>query len=193
MTKCFSPSSDRNKEPILEQLAIHFKDRQAVLEIGSGTGQHAVYFAQQLPHLNWLTSDMPGNHSSINTWITESGLNNIVAPIAFTLGLDNWPEVNADAIFTANTTHIMQPEEAQIMMAMVGSNLPKGGVFCQYGPMLVDGDYTSDSNREFDASLKQQGFGGIQDVNQLTTWAQGIVLVATIPMPANNFLLVWQK
>lgn len=193
MTKSFSPSSDRNKDPILEQLTIYFKHSKTVLEIGSGTGQHAVYFAQQLPHLNWLTSDMPANHCSINTWIAESGLNNIVEPVAFTLGLDRWPEVNADAIFTANTTHIMQPEEAQIMMAMVAANLPKGGVFCQYGPMLVDGDYTSDSNREFDVSLKQQGFGGIQDVNQLTSWAQGIVLLATIPMPANNFLLVWQK
>ena len=197
MTKRFSPSCERNQQAILAQLAVYFKQCKNVLEIGSGTGQHAVFFAAHMSHLNWHTSDMPENHASVNAWINElaqsSNLDNISNPVAFTLGEDAWPNVAVDGVFTANTTHIMQPDEAKLMMEMVALNLPKGGVFCQYGPMLVGGDYTSASNKEFDASLKQQGFGGIQDIAQLSSWAKGMTLIETIPMPANNFLLVWQK
>ncbi|QUM77071.1 DUF938 domain-containing protein [Moritella sp. 24] len=193
MTKCFSPSVERNKHVISEQLTVYFKQSQDVLEIGSGTGQHAIHFAHKMPHLNWHTSDMPENHASVKAWILESGSENITNPVKFTVGHDSWPDVNVDAVFTANTTHIMQPDEAQAMMEMVASHLPKGGVFCQYGPMIVNGDYTSDSNREFDDSLKQRGFGGIRDIEQLESWARGMTLVTKIPMPANNFLLVWKK
>ena len=193
MTKRVSASCDRNKQPILAQLSDYFQHSQAVLEIGSGTGQHAVFFAEQLPHLHWYTSDMPENHASINAWIKDSPISNVVAPRAFTLGQDDWPEVTVDAIFTANTTHIMQVHEAHTMMTLVAKNLPKGGVFCQYGPMKVNGGYTTASNREFDLSLRQQGFGGIRDIAELQCCAQGMTLVATIPMPANNFILVWRK
>jgi len=193
MKKRFSPSFERNKHPIFEQLSVHFKNSQNVLEIGSGTGQHGVFFAEKMPHLNWHTSDMPENHDSVSAWITELSLDNISNPIEFTVGQDAWPVVAIDAVFTANTTHIMQLEEAKIMMEMVAKNLPEGGVFCQYGPMVVNGEYTSDSNREFDKSLKQKGFGGIRDIKQLVSWANGMDLVAKIPMPANNFLLVWEK
>lgn len=205
MSKRFSPSCERNQQAILAQLSVYFKQSKNVLEIGSGTGQHAVYFASHLPQLNWHTSDMPENHASVNAWISDfykennkesnegASVGNIAKPVAFTLGQDGWPNVDADAVFTANTTHIMQPDEAKLMMEMVAQNLPVGGVFCQYGPMLVDGNYTSASNQEFDASLKQQGFGGIQDIAQLIKWAKGMTLIEAIPMPANNFLLVWQK
>ncbi|MDX2321644.1 MAG: DUF938 domain-containing protein [Moritella sp.] len=193
MPKRFSPSCERNKQPIFDQLAIYFKHSQVVLEIGSGTGQHAVFFAPQMPHLNWHTSDMPENHASVSAWIAEFGSDNIAHPIEFTVGQDVWPCIEVDAVFTANTTHIMQPHEAQAMMAMVANNLPSGGVFCQYGPMIVNGDYSCDNDREFDESLQQRGFGGICDIQQLESWAKGMVLVAKIPMPANNFLLVWNK
>ncbi len=136
---------------------------------------------------------MPENHPSIRAWISESGCENIAEPVAFKIGQDEWPCASADAVFTANTTHIMQMEEAQQMMEMVAKHLPQGGVFCQYGPMKVDGDFTSDSNRVFDESLKQKGFGGIRDIEQLANWGKGLELNATIAMPANNFLLVWRK
>ncbi len=97
-----------------------------------------------------------------------------------------------DAVFTANTTHIMQPEEAKLMMELVSENLPQGGMFCQYGPMKIGGEFTAESNAEFDRQLKQRGFGGIQDINDLESWANKLTLQETIPMPANNFLLVWK-
>ncbi|PWI32376.1 hypothetical protein DI392_15020 [Vibrio albus] len=192
MPKHFSPYCERNKQPILEQLSVYFKASQRVLEIGSGTGQHGVFFAEQLPHLIWHTSDMPENHVSISAWINESGLHNITLPVEFTIGRDAWPDVPVDAVFTANTTHIMQPEEARQMMELIASNLPDGGIFCQYGPMKIHGEYTSDSNRDFDKTLKASGFGGIRSVEQLINWGKGMQLIKKIPMPANNFLLVWQ-
>jgi len=193
MSKRFSQHCENNKQPILEQLSIHFKNCQNALEIGSGTGQHAVFFASQMPQLTWHTSDMPENHANILAWITESPSKNITPPITFTIGQDPWPEIHADAVFTANTTHIMQPSEARQMMEIISINLPEGGVFCQYGPMNVNGRYTSDSNREFDKNLKQKGFGGLRDIEQLITWGEGMQLAARVAMPANNFLLVWQK
>jgi len=192
MSKRFAPYCERNKQPILEQLSVYFKESQRVLEIGSGTGQHGVYFAEQLPHLMWYTSDMPENHASITAWINESELQNIILPIEFTIGRDTWPGVPVDAVFTANTTHIMQPEEVRQMMALIAANLPDGGMFCQYGPMKINGECTSDSNREFDNTLKASGYGGIRSVEQLIDWGKGMKLIKQIPMPANNFLLVWQ-
>ncbi|MBD1574979.1 DUF938 domain-containing protein [Vibrio sp. S11_S32] len=193
MTKRTSPYCEKNQKPILEHLFQHFKDVKHVLEIGSGTGQHAVFFAKQLPHLIWHTSDMTENHANIDAWLGESELDNVVSPVAFTLGQDPFPNVAVDAVFTANTTHIMQPQEAQQMMELVAANLPAGGVFCQYGPMTVNGEFTTDSNREFDANLKSRGLGGIRDIEQLKQWASGMELIHMHPMPANNFLLVWGK
>jgi cyclopropane fatty-acyl-phospholipid synthase-like methyltransferase len=192
MSKGFAPSCERNQQPILEQLSIYFKDRKQVLEIGSGTGQHAVFFAQYLPHLIWNTSDMLDNHKSIYAWMNEASLSNVVAPIEFHFGKHAWPDLPIDAIFTANTTHIMQREDAKLMMQTIAKNLPAGGVFCQYGPMNVNGEYTSDSNRDFDLHLAESGCGGICDIAELKEWATGMILAEQIPMPANNFLLVWK-
>ncbi len=192
MTKGFSPSCENNKHPILEQLSVYFKDRKQVFEIGSGTGQHAVFFAKHLPHLIWNTSDMLDNHNSINAWLGDEALSNVVSPIEFLFGKHDWPNLPVDAIFTANTTHIMQPEQAKLMMQQIGTNLDSGSVFCQYGPMNVDGGYTSYGNRDFDYHLQQNGYGGIRDIAELTEWAINMKLVQQIPMPANNFLLVWE-
>jgi len=192
MTKAFSPSCDRNQQPILEQLFVYFKDCKHVLEIGSGSGQHAVHFAKHLPHLIWQTSDMLDYHASIQAWMDEAKLSNLEPPIEFHFGKNDWPSFNIDGIFTANTTHIMQRNDAKLMMQMVASNLKSGGVFCQYGPMNVNGEYTSEGNREFDQHLKQSHCGGIPDITELVEWAKGMELIKQIPMPANNFLLVWE-
>jgi len=193
MPKRSSTSCERNQQPILEQLSRLLKDHQQVLEVGSGTGQHAVFFAQHLPHLTWHTSDAKENHPSINAWIEEFPCQNLRSPIAFLFGQQAWPDIPVDAIFTANTTHIMQKSDAELMMKMVSKELQKGGLFCQYGPFNIDGEYTSEGNRTFDIHLENEGCGGIRDINELTEWATGLKLIEKIPMPANNFLLVWES
>lgn len=192
MTKVFSGACERNQQPILQALSRLFKDSKQVLEIGSGTGQHAVFFAQQLPHILWHTSDCKTNHPSINAWMEEFPSNNLRVPCEFLIGQHSWPAISMDGIFTANTTHIMQQNEAKQMMELIAANLQKGGLFCQYGPFNIDGYYTSESNREFDLYLQQNGCGGIRDINELSEWGRGLQLVEKITMPANNFLLVWQ-
>ncbi|MFT5674224.1 MAG: hypothetical protein ACI808_000136 [Paraglaciecola sp.] len=189
----FSQACENNKGPIAEQLQVFFADRKKVLEIGSGTGQHAVFFAPKLAHLIWQTSDMPNNHSGINNWLEEYPADNLSAPISFTIGKDEWPDMDIDAVFTANTTHIMQAVDAQEMMRLVTQKLPVGAVFCQYGPFNVEGNYTSDSNHNFDQHLKNEGCGGIRDIAELQEWAGTMKLLARLQMPANNFLLVWRK
>lgn len=193
MSKSFSQSCENNKQPILEQLAVYFRHCQHVLEIGSGTGQHAAFFAPRLPNLVWHTSDLPDNHASISAWMTASGAQNIKPPIRFVIGQDPWPNLPIDAVFSANTAHIMQPDEVQLMMAQIAAHLGEGGIFCQYGPMRLQGLFTSNSNRLFEQSLKAQGYGGIRDIDELILWGKGLRLIARIPMPANNFLLVWRK
>ncbi|GGO63441.1 DUF938 domain-containing protein [Bowmanella pacifica] len=195
MNKPYSQACENNKGPILEVLKVRLGDSKSLLEIGSGTGQHAVYLAAQLPHLVWHTSDRAENHAGINAWIDDFPADNLRRPVGFTVGMDDWPAGNFDAVFTANTTHIMQVSEAQLMMQLVAKHLPDNGVFCQYGPFNIDGQYTSDSNRAFDQQLLSQGFGGIRDVAQLQQWlnGSGLTLMQRVQMPANNQLLIWQK
>ena len=193
MAKQNAPSCERNKQPILDVITPYLAKASKVLEIGSGTGQHAVFFAKHLSHLIWQTSDVAENHGSINAWITESMLSNVQSPMEFMLGRDPWPSINVDAVFTANTTHIMQPQEAKNMMELIATYLPKGGIFCQYGPMKVNGEFTSDSNQAFDQKIRSEGRGGIRDIEELKEWAVGMTLSEIHSMPANNFMLVWCK
>lgn len=199
MEKRFSQACENNKQPILEHLTAHFAHCTQVLEIGSGTGQHSVYFAQALSHLVWQTSDQPEYHPSVLAYGEEAALTNWKAPLSFTVGKDQWPsaEPAIDAVFSANTAHIMQREEAKVMMHLIAEHLPKDGVFCQYGPFKFDGNFTSESNRDFDASLRERGYGGYRDIDELTLWAQTekgcLSLQNVYPMPANNHLLQWRK
>lgn len=193
MTKRFNQACENNKRPILQQLQRLLSSRKMLLEIGSGTGQHAAFFAEHLPHLIWQTSDMPVNHDSICAWLADNPAENQRAPLAFTIGIDAWPEGHFDAVYTANTAHIMQPDEVQLMMAMVQEYLPKGGLFCQYGPFNIAGQYTSEGNAKFDQHLANEGCGGIRDIDELKAWAPKLQLQQQIAMPANNFLLVWRK
>lgn len=193
MEKRFSQACENNKQPILDVLKKHFSAVTRVLEIGSGTGQHAAFLPVNLPHLTWHTSDMPVNHFSISAWIADVPTNNLRAPLSFTIGVDPWPLQNVDAVFSANTAHIMQPQEAKLMMELVQANLVQNGVFCQYGPFKIAGQFTSESNAVFDNNLRESGYGGIRDVDELTEWAPELALTDRIEMPANNFLLVWRK
>ena len=193
MNKPFSQACENNKQPILEQLVAYFANSHKILEIGSGTGQHAVHFAPALPHLEWQTSDQSHYHLGIQAWLAAYPANNLKAPIALTIGQDSWPDISVDGVFTANTTHIMQANDAKLMMQTVAENLSQGGVFCQYGPFNIDGQYTSESNQHFDRHLINEACGGIRDIAELQRWALGLELQEKIPMPANNFLLVWVK
>ncbi len=191
--KAFSQACENNKVPILAVLKQAFAEHRNILEIGAGTGQHSVHFAPGLPHLYWQPSDLELNHASILAWQSEFPAVNLAAPIAFHIGKDDWPVTNADGAFTANTTHIMQPQEVKLMMTLVSEYLPVGGVFCQYGPFKVKGEYTSDSNRVFDQHLLASGYGGQQDIAKLQTWASDLTLKIIHQLPANNLLLEWHK
>jgi hypothetical protein len=191
--KPFSQACENNKQPILDVLKRVFADRKNVLEIGSGTGQHATHFAPRLRHLEWHTSDMPDHHLGIQAWLADAPASNLHKPLSFTIGINGWPVTKFDAVYTANTTHIMQPSEAQLMMKLVADNLPEAGMFCQYGPYNFHGQYTSESNAAFDQHLSEQGCGGIRDIDELLLWAKPLVLMEKIALPANNFMLVWQK
>jgi SAM-dependent methyltransferase len=196
MTKQFSAACERNKEPILAILREAFADRERVLEIGSGTGQHAVFFGGHLPYLTWQTSDLPQNHPSIIAWQQEARLANVLPPLALDTGSGDWPTGPYDAVFTANTCHIMAWPEVQAMFEGIGRILEPGGVLCIYGPFNYGGKFTSASNRQFDAALKAQaphmGIRDFEAVDRLAA-AQGLRLDADHAMPANNRLLVWRR
>ena len=195
MSRQFSTACERNREPILAILRDTFADRTRVLEIGSGTGQHAVFFGAALPHLIWQTSDVPQNHPSIIAWQQEAGLANVLPPLALDVNED-WPQGPFDAVFSANTCHIMAWPEVETMFAGIGRILSTGGVVCLYGPFNDGGQFTSASNAQFDAGLKAQApHMGIRDFEAIDALAaaQGLALQGDHAMPANNRLLVWRR
>jgi len=195
--KPFSESCERNKDPILAVLREHFVRATRVLEIGSGTGQHAVHFAAALPRLTWQTADLPANHEGIRLWISEAGLPNVLPPLTLDmLKAETWPEATFDAIFSANTFHIMSWPAVERAFGFIGSVLAPGGVLAVYGPFNYGGDYTSDSNRNFDGWLKNRDpLSGIRDFEAVDALAraQGLRLVDDVEMPANNRTLVWVR
>jgi cyclopropane fatty-acyl-phospholipid synthase-like methyltransferase len=196
MTRQYSAACERNKEPILAVLRDAFEDGGRILEIGSGTGQHAAFFGENLPQLTWQTSDLPHNHASIIDWQQEAGLPNVLAPLTLDTGSDNWPEGPYDGVFSANTCHIMAWQEVQAMFAGVGRILRKGGVLCIYGPFNYSGKFTSMSNAQFDASLRAQApHMGIRDFEAIDRLAaeNGLRLDTDHAMPSNNRLLVWRR
>ena len=191
-----APACDRNRDPILAVLRGHFAGRRRVLEVGSGTGQHAVYFAGAMPWLEWQASDVAQNLPGIRAWLDDAGLANTPAPLALDV-LQPWPEVDADAVFTANTLHIMGWNGVEAFFRGAGRVLSAapGGMLAAYGPFNYGGGYTSDSNRDFDAWLRardpQSGIRDFEAVDALASQA-GLRLVDDVAMPANNRCLVWR-
>ena len=196
MEKPFSQACENNKAPILAILKEALANATNVLEVGSGTGQHAVFFPAQLPHLQWHTSDLPENHPGINQWIDEFPSDNLHRPLLLDADMPNWAIENIDGVFTANTLHIMPWQSVQNLFAHVGKILQAGGRFCIYGPFNYGGKYTNDSNASFDIWLKEQApHRAIRDFEAVEKLAseQGMRLVKDYEMPANNRLLVWEK
>ncbi len=196
MSGTVSPAAERNREPILQVLRNEFRHFNTVLEIGSGTGQHAVYFAAKMSWLNWQTSDLRDNHAGINAWIDASEGSNIGRPFELDVRQSGPPKTRYDAVFSANTAHIMSIDTVNGMFAVVGRVLGPGGLFCLYGPFNMGGNFSSDSNRHFDESLRSQdAVMGIRDLEQLDKFAESanLLRIRFYSMPANNNIAVWQK
>ena len=197
MEKPFSPASERNRDPILAVLREHFADRHQVLEIGSGTGQHAVHFAAAMPHLCWQCSDRPAYLPGIRQWLAEAALPNTPQPLALDAN-DDWSPLQQrfDAVFSANTLHIMSWAEVERLFAQLPQVLEDNATLAIYGPFNYGGQFTSASNAAFDASLKaDRPYRGIRDFEAVDALATGIglSLVQDYEMPANNRCLIWQR
>ena len=193
--KPHSESCERNREPILAVLRDHFRDVRQILEIGSGTGQHAVYFGAALPRLTWQTSDLPEHHDGIRQWLAEAALPNVLPPLALDVAARPWPVPRVDAVFSANTLHIMAWERVQDFFAGLPQVLGPTGLLVVYGPFNYDGRYTSESNARFDAWLKaRDARSAIRDFAAVDALAQqsGLRLLEDRAMPANNRCLVWR-
>jgi cyclopropane fatty-acyl-phospholipid synthase-like methyltransferase len=194
--KPFSPACERNREPILQSLQTHFAKVRRVLEIGSGTGQHAVHFAAAMPWLQWQCSDRRENLPGIRAWLAEAALPNTPAPLPLDVSTGPWLHRRFDAVFSANTLHIMAWPEVEAMFAGLNRTIAAAATVVVYGPFNYRGRFTSDSNREFDASLRtrdpRMGVRDIEAVDALAA-AIGLARVADRGMPANNRLLVWRR
>jgi cyclopropane fatty-acyl-phospholipid synthase-like methyltransferase len=194
MEKPHAPSTEKNREVILAVLREHFHDRREVLEIGSGTGQHAIHFAGAMPHLHWQTSDCLENLPGIAAWLAAAALQNTPPPLAFDV-LGEWPERRYDAVFSANTLHIMPWAAVECLFARLPEVLHPGAKVTIYGPFNYGGRFTSDSNAAFDRWLKEkaphQGIRNFEQVDELAAQA-GLTLIEDRAMPSNNRCLVWQ-
>jgi len=196
MNKPNAPSCEQNQQVILDVLKTLFTEPGDVLEIGSGTGQHAVFFTHHLPHLHWQPGDLEAEHAGMKLWFEEVAHDRIKAPMVLDVDMPSWPVVKMDYIFTANTTHIISAAQAEKMLKHVGEHLKQGGLFTQYGPFNYNGKYTSESNANFDVWLKQRNPEScIKDFETIEQHANrnGMQLFKDIEMPANNRILVWQK
>ena len=192
----FSEACERNKEPILQVLRTAFADRTQVLEIGSGTGQHAVHFAAALPHLAWHPTEQLKYLSDLSSRIKLEGSANLRAPTLLDVNQSVWPLRSADAIFTANTLHIMGWAEVQAMFRGLHAVLSPRGILCIYGPFRYGARYTSESNRDFDRMLLERDpLSGLRDIHDLSSLAEryGLELKEDHDLPANNRLLVFVR
>jgi SAM-dependent methyltransferase len=193
--KPYAESSEKNKGPILAVLKEIFAERKRVLEIASGTGQHAVYFGRELPHLTWQPSELARNLAGIQAWLDEARLPNVLAPLAIDVNDMHWPVASVDAIFNANTVHIISWPEVERLFAHIARVIEPGACVCLYGPYNYGGSFTSESNARFDAWLKERdpnsGVRDFETVNQLAA-SHGLDLLRDIAMPSNNRMLVWR-
>lgn len=191
----YSAAADRNQGPLLEVLREVFPRPGLILEIGSGTGQHAVHFAAHLPWLRWQPTEQARFVRTLRSWTGPAELSNLLAPQVLDVN-GPWPLDQADGVFSANTAHIMSWPTVEAMFAGVGSILAPGGRLALYGPFNYGGEFTSDSNRQFDAMLRSRSPEmGVRDFEQVDALAasHGLELIADHPMPANNRTLVWER
>lgn len=192
----YSSAAERNRQPILDVLRVLFPAEGTVLEVGSGTGQHAVFFSQNLPGLMWQPTDKEENLSGLETCFLAEGNERILPLLRLDVLSDPWPGRSYDAAYSANTAHIMPWEAVIAMFAGVAAHLVEGARFCLYGPFNIEDRFTSPSNAQFDAHLREQDPQmGIRDMAAVENLANlhHMRLEQKIAMPANNFILVFKK
>jgi cyclopropane fatty-acyl-phospholipid synthase-like methyltransferase len=196
MRKPYSESCDQNKLPILSIVEPIFADCSEVLEIGSGTGQHAIYFAEKMPHLLWRCSDCAPYLAGINQWIEDSHISNVITPTTLDVSTSQWPTNPVDAVFTANSFHIMHDQDVINLMNGAGKLLNAGGHLVIYGPFNYNGEFTSASNKSFEQWLKSRdslsGIKNFEDVESLAN-QNGFKLCRDYDMPANNRIVHFIK
>ncbi len=192
----FSEACERNKAPILDVLRGAFAHRTQVLEIGSGTGQHAVHFAAHLSHVIWHPTERLAYLADLGARVRLEGPSNLRAPTQLDVNQSHWPVRQADAVFTANTLHIMSWPEVMALFRGVNEVLPSAGMLCVYGPFRYNGRHTSNSNLDFDRMLQERDpKSGLRDIQDVTALAlqYGLRLRADHDLPANNRLLEFVK
>ena len=196
MSLPFSQSCENNKDPILGVLKDCFADEARVLEIAGGTGQHAVYFAQNMPGLMWQSSDLATNVESLNLRIDLADLPNLPSALPLDVMQEQWPIETTDNVFSANSLHIMSEQAVVAFFAHLETLISLNGRLCIYGPFKYQGNFTSESNAKFDLWLKQRDpLSGIRDFEFVNSLAEkaGLALIEDHAMPANNQLLSWRK
>lgn len=197
MTRRDAPATSRNREPILSVLERWLVEPSRVLELASGTGQHAVFFAARMPGVTWLPSDADSEAlESIRSWVDEAALPNLDQPRILDATSIDWGVGTVDAVFNANMIHISDWSVALGLLAGAGRVLAAKGIMFLYGPFRVSGKHTSQSNADFDASLRARNSGwGIRDLEAVVEAAEkeGLLLVETNDLPANNKLLVFER
>lgn len=195
--KRHAPATARNREPIRQVLEGVLPGRGAVLEIASGTGEHAVYFAGAFPALEWQPSDRePAALASIRAWVEEAGLANLRPPVALDVEVEPWPVERADAIVCINMIHIAPWSACEALLAGAGRRLAPGAPLCLYGPWFVRGRETAPSNLAFDASLRQRDPAwGVRWLHEVEAAAarHGLRLEGTVDMPANNLTVLFRR
>jgi len=197
MDKYHAESTKRNRSPILEILKKEIKGSKKILEIGSGTGQHAVYFTKKMPRISWQTSDRSINHEPIKYWIKRSNLKNLILPLDIEIGV-NEKNINDvyDCVFSANTSHIMSLINVKRLFVLAGRVLNKNGKFFLYGPFKINFEFTTKSNEDFHQKLKAEDkLMGLRDIDELNNYAieNNMQKYAFYEMPANNYLSIWKK
>ena len=198
--RVYARACEENQAPILAVLRQYLTVAQTVLEIGSGSGQHAVFFTQHLPHLTWQCSDLEENLAGVRSWIeyakrTQADAK-LPAPLLLDVAARPWPVVHADCVFSANAVHIMSWEHVRQLFDYLPHITGPGAQLILYGPFNYHGEFTSESNRRFDAWLKQRDpLSGVRDFEKVDELAQqaGFSLLQDHPMPANNRTLVWRQ
>ena len=194
--KPFSQACENNKAAILTVLQAHLRDATRVLEIGSGTGQHAIFFAEHLPHLHWQTSDLAEHHAGIREWLKEFPRHNLLSPLTLNVATSLWDFGSFVGVFTANTLHIMAWDEVLAMLDGVAKVLCPQGKLVIYGPFNYRGQFTSPSNARFNEWLQAQApHRAIRDFDALcaAASARGLRWLDDIEMPANNRCLVFVR
>jgi cyclopropane fatty-acyl-phospholipid synthase-like methyltransferase len=197
MNKPYSEACERNRQPILEvlQKVITTKD-QRLLEVGTGTGQHAVYFAPRFPWMEWHPTDLTENIAGMSLWFSEAKIPSIQKPVRLDVSKDDFPKLKFDVVYTANTLHIMSWKSAKSFFKLLGNRLREGSRAIFYGPFKYNGEHTSESNAQFELSLKERdpesGIRNFEDVKRAME-KSGFYLVEDFAMPANNRTLVFQR